>query len=99
MPFWACVLLLTKWTDMSTIKAYRYSISEAARELGVRRTTLYKWIKTKQVPSPKEELISGIRFRFWSEAQMAKLREHKARSYWGKGIDRKTGKKARQKKA
>lgn len=84
---------------MSTIKARKYSISEAARELGVRRTTLYKWIRTKQVPAPKEEFVSGVRFRFWSETQMAKLREHKISSYWGKGIDRRTGKKAMQKKA
>jgi len=84
---------------MSTIKTKKYSISEAARQLGVRRTTLYKWIRSKQVPTPKEEFISGIRFRFWSEAQMARLKEYKARSYWGKGVDRRTGRKARQKKA
>jgi excisionase family DNA binding protein len=99
MPFRARVLLSTKWTDMSTIKTKKYSISEAARQLGVRRTTLYKWIRSKQVPTPKEEFISGIRFRFWSEAQMARLKEYKARSYWGKGVDRRTGRKARQKKA
>jgi excisionase family DNA binding protein len=84
---------------MSTIKMRNYSISEAARELGVRRTTLYKWIRAKQVPTPEAQFVSGIRFRFWTEAQMAKVREYKASSYWGKGIDRRTGRKAKQRKA
>jgi excisionase family DNA binding protein len=84
---------------MSNIKTRQYSISEAARALGVRRTTLYRWIKDKQVPAPAEERISGIRFRFWTEAEMSKLREFKAKSYWGKGVDRRTGKKAKSKRA
>jgi excisionase family DNA binding protein len=99
MPFQAQVFLLTKWTGMSTIKTRDYSISEAAKELGVRRTTLYKWIRKKEIPAPKVVFVSNIRLRVWTEKQMAKLREYKASNYWGKGVDRRTGKKAKQKKA
>jgi excisionase family DNA binding protein len=84
---------------MSNIKTRDFSISEAARELGVRRTTLYKWIREKEIPAPKVLFVSGIRLRVWTEKQMAKLREYKASSYWGKGVDRRTGKKAKQTKA
>jgi excisionase family DNA binding protein len=76
---------------------HSYSISEAARELGVDRNTLYKWIREKHIPAPKAVFVSGIRLRVWTENQFAKLRDHKAKSYWGKGLDRRTGKKAKSK--
>jgi excisionase family DNA binding protein len=72
-----------------------YSISKAARELGVDRNTLYKWIREKQIPAPKLVFVSGIRLRVWTEKQMVKLRKHKTMSYWGKGLDRRTGKKSK----
>jgi excisionase family DNA binding protein len=84
---------------MRNIKMRTYSISEAARELGVQRNTLYSWIREKLIPTPSTQVISGIRCRFWTEREMTKLREYKAARYWGKGIDRRTGKKAKQKKA
>jgi len=62
-----------------------YSISEAARLLEVDRRTLHRWIRDKLVPEPAVQVISGVRLRFWSEADMAKLRRHKAARYWGKG--------------
>ncbi len=60
-----------------------YSISEAARELSVDRNTLYKWIREKQIPAPKEVFVSGTRIRFWTEKGMAKLRQHKAERLLG----------------
>jgi excisionase family DNA binding protein len=80
---------------MSNIKARSYSISEAARDLGVRRTTLYEWIRKKVIPVPKLQFVSSIRLRVWTEEQMDKIREYKANKYWGKGVDRRTGKKAK----
>ena len=71
----------------------QYTISEAAKELGIQRNTLYNWIREKQIPAPKEVFVSGIRLRVWTEKQMVKLRKHKTMSYWGKGLNRKTAKK------
>ena len=81
---------------MRNIKTRQYTMSEAAKELGVQRNTLYNWIREKQIPAPKEVFVSGIRLRVWTEKQMAMLREYKTTSYWGKGVDRRTGKKAKQ---
>jgi excisionase family DNA binding protein len=72
-----------------------YSISEAARVLGVGRVTLHRWIREKQVPAPKTKVIAGVRVRFWTEIDMAKLRHYKATRYWGKGSRRNKGKRSR----
>jgi predicted site-specific integrase-resolvase len=83
---------------MCNIKMRReYAISEAAKELGITRNTLYKWIRAGSIPSPKETFVSSIRLRVWNEEQMAKIREYKKDNYWGRGIDRRTGNKAKKK--
>jgi excisionase family DNA binding protein len=66
-----------------------YSISEAARQLGIQRRTLYKWIREKHVPAPSTRVVAGTRIRFWTEKGMAKLREYKAERFWGRGKSRK----------
>lgn len=65
-----------------------YSISEASRLLGVHRVTLHRWIQEKRVPAPATQVIAGVRLRFWTEADIAKIRDYKARQYWGKGTRR-----------
>jgi excisionase family DNA binding protein len=66
-----------------------YSISEAARQLGIQRRTLYKWIREKRVPAPTTRVVAGTRIRFWTEKGMAKLRQFKAERFWGRGNSRK----------
>ncbi|SRR6266436_6946830 len=68
-----------------------YSISEAARQLGIQRRTLYKWIREKYVPAPSTRVVAGTRIRFWSEKGMVKLRQFKATRFWGKGKAKKRG--------
>jgi excisionase family DNA binding protein len=75
-----------------------YSISEAARILGLNRATLHRWIQEKAIPSPSTKIISGIRCRLWTKTEMAKLKEYKAAKYWGKGMSRKGAKRLKQKK-
>ena len=72
-----------------------YSVTEAAKTLGVNRTTLQRWVRDKQVPAPKAKIVAGNIVKFWTEKEMVKLKEHKDATYWGKGIDRRTGKKAK----
>ena len=79
--------------DMGT-----YSVSEAARVLGVDRRTLQRWVKNHQIPAPTARIVAGALVKSWTEEEMPKLKEHKATSYWGKGMDRRTGKKAKTKK-
>jgi len=75
----------------------KYSISEAAKLIGVNKATVYRWIQRKVVPSPLTEVIAGVHITYWTDAELIKLREYKKQSYRGKGIDRRTGKKAKQK--
>jgi len=77
----------------------KYSVSEAAELLEVDRATVYRWLRKKLVPSLIEEVVAGVRVTYWTEKELAKVTEYKATHYCGKGIDRRTGKKAKQKKA
>ena len=75
----------------------RFSISEAARICGVDRRTLHLWIAKKQIPSQKIEIVEGQLQKTWTAEEIARIKEHKTTGYWGKGINRRTGKKAKNK--
>lgn len=74
-----------------------HSISGVSRLLGIDPKTLRRWIRKKQIPGPKPGIVDGRLSMCWKEADIAKIREHKSKRYWGKGINRKTGKKAKAK--
>jgi excisionase family DNA binding protein len=74
-----------------------YSISDAADVLEVNRRTLYRWIKSKVIPAPKPGEVKGRLARVWTADDLAAIREYMRVSFWGKGVDRRTGKKAKQK--
>ncbi|HEV2223494.1 MAG TPA: helix-turn-helix domain-containing protein [Candidatus Acidoferrales bacterium] len=75
-----------------------YSISDAAKLLEIDRTTLRRWLRKKKIPVPTPGIIEGRLSKCWTEDEMAKIIEHKATGYWGKGINRKTGKRAKRTK-
>jgi hypothetical protein len=75
---------------MSHIRMRQYSISEAARLLGVHRATLHRWIEKRMVPAPLCQEIAGSRIRYWTEEGLAQLKTYKAGHY---------GKKPRRKPA
>jgi excisionase family DNA binding protein len=74
----------------------KYSVSEAARILEVDRRTLQRWVSAKAIAAPTAGIVNGRLVKFWTEAEMGSLRDHKKNHYAGKGLDRKTGKKARK---
>jgi DNA-binding transcriptional MerR regulator len=59
----------------------QYSISEAARLLGIHRATLHRWIDKRVVPEPVYESIAGSQLRYWTEDGFAKLKGYKAEHY------------------
>jgi excisionase family DNA binding protein len=59
----------------------QYSISEAARLLGIHRATLHRWIDKGVVPEPVSQKIAGTQLRYWTEDGFAKLKDHKAEHY------------------
>jgi excisionase family DNA binding protein len=74
----------------------KYSVSEAAEILEVDRRTLQRWVNRRKVPAPTAGVINGRLVKFWTEAEMNFLKEHKTATYGGKGLNRRTGKKAKQ---
>ena len=88
-------MFLTNATDSGIVKAKKYSVSEAAKLLEVDRATLYRWLRRKLVPALIEEVVAGVRVTYWTEKELAKVTEYKTAHYCGKGMDRRTGKKAK----
>jgi hypothetical protein len=73
----------------------KHSVSEAADELEVDRRTLQRWVGRKAVQAPTAGIVNGRLVKFWTETEMAVLRKYKNEHYAGKGLDRRTGKKAK----
>lgn len=59
----------------------KYSISEAARLLGVHRATLHRWIEKRVVPDPITQEIAGSQIRYWTDEGLAKLKQYKVQEY------------------
>jgi excisionase family DNA binding protein len=59
----------------------QYSISEAARLLGIHRATLHRWIDKRVVPEPITQVIAGSQIRYWTDEGFAKLKQYKAQEY------------------
>lgn len=74
-----------------------YSVSEAARMLGVDRRTLQRWIRDGRIPAPVTQVLAGVQLKFWTERDLEKLKQYKAAQYWGKGKRRKRKRKSKQK--
>ena len=66
---------------VSHIYMRQYSISEAARLLGIHRATLHRWIEKRVVPQPLKQEIAGSQIRYWTDEGFAKLKQHKAEQY------------------
>jgi DNA-binding transcriptional MerR regulator len=59
------------------MQSEKYSISEAARRLGVHRGTLRRWIRKGVIPKPIAEDVAGSRLRYWTAAGFAKVKQYK----------------------
>jgi len=74
-----------------------YSVSAAAELLEVDRRTLQRWVSRKKIPVPTAGVIDGRLVKVWDEAQIKLIAQYKATTYCGKGLDRRTGKRAKTK--
>jgi len=79
-----------------TMDMKKYSVSEAAEILEVDRRTLQRWVSRRKIPAPTAGIVNGRLVKFWTEPEMTSLKENKIAHYAGKGLDRRTGKKAKQ---
>ena len=74
-----------------------YSISDVSRMLETDPKTLRRWVRKKLIPAPVPGIVNGRLSKCWTDKDLAAIKEYKAVGYWGKGINRKTGKKAKKK--
>ncbi len=58
-----------------------YATGEAAKAVRVSRQTLQAWIATGKVNAPEPIIQAGHAVRLWSEDDIRRLREVKARIY------------------
>ena len=73
-----------------------YSTAQVAEILGIGTDTLHRWLKQKRVVAPDLLLVGGVKVRLWSEEQLSAAKKYKKTSYWGKGIERRTSKRAKK---
>jgi len=81
-------LYLTNATGSRILQMKKYSIAEAAESVGVDRATVYRWIQQGLVPTPRVEVIAGVRITYWTESELTKVRQYRAQHYWGQGKKR-----------
>jgi predicted site-specific integrase-resolvase len=74
-----------------------YSISDVSRLLGVDPKTLRRWVRKKLIPVPTPGIVKGRLAKYWRADEVAGIKAYMGSGYWGKGIDRRTGKKAKYK--
>lgn len=65
-----------------TTKSKTYSTIQAARRVGISRATIMRWLKDGEVAGSIQ--IPATIHR-WTDADIAKLQEHKEKRYWQGG--------------
>lgn len=57
----------------------QYTTVEAAKELGIGRDTLYRWMRAKLIPTGRITRMGNSKFRTWTDAELKLVRK------WMKG--------------
>jgi excisionase family DNA binding protein len=52
----------------------QYSTAEVAREIGVSKRTLLRWLYAGKLPEPKHQVFGGVDNRVWTEADLNRAR-------------------------
>jgi predicted site-specific integrase-resolvase len=85
-------------TYYDIINMKSYSVTEAGKDVKVSVRTIQRWVQDGHIPRPKEEIVDGQLVKSWTEKEMITIREFRASFYRGKGMDRRKGSRAKQKK-
>jgi transposase-like protein len=74
----------------------KHSISDTARLLGIHRGTLRRWIRRGVISRPIAEDVAGSRLRYWTTAELAKIKKYKEEHFReGQGKRSKRAKKTK----
>lgn len=61
--------------------AKTYTTSEAAAAAGISRATLQVWIAAGEIRAPKVQVVAGNSKRIWSEADVDRLKQKRAKIF------------------
>lgn len=56
-----------------------YTTAEAAKQVGVSKNTLLRWLYAKEIPEPAQKIGNNI--RVWNEAEVAFVKLYKEQHY------------------
>jgi DNA-binding transcriptional MerR regulator len=62
-----------------------YSTREVARKCGIHPITLHRWVQQRKIRGPRKQRVGGVVVRLWTERDVKRVREYKARGYWQGG--------------
>jgi predicted transcriptional regulator len=52
-----------------------YSTRQAAKQLGLSKSALSRYIMAKKIPAPKAQLIGGVQIRSWTDTDIERIRK------------------------
>jgi len=58
-----------------------YSTSEAAKQIGVNRVTLQRWLIEGKVREPKKVSVGGVEVRIWTDRDVERVQRFKRENY------------------
>jgi DNA-binding transcriptional MerR regulator len=58
-----------------------YSTARVAKEIGVHKTTLIRWLLDGKVPEPRRTNQAGQEIRIWADRDVERVRKFKAANY------------------
>jgi hypothetical protein len=58
-----------------------YSTGEVARELGIHKTTLLRWLYSGSLKEPRRVEQPGVDYRLWRERDLERARQYKEQRY------------------
>jgi len=64
---------------MCVMKAY--STAQVAREAGVHKATLLRWLYQEKIPEPKRYTEGGQDIRLWYDREVERVRKYKETNY------------------
>jgi predicted site-specific integrase-resolvase len=55
-----------------------YSTAQVAKEIGVSKKTLLRWLYAGKIPEPKKQTFGGVESRVWTDSDLSRAKEYRA---------------------
>jgi phage antirepressor YoqD-like protein len=58
-----------------------YSTSQVAKQVGISKPTLIRWLLDRKVKEPRRVKQGGVEIRLWRDRDVERVRKHKEETY------------------